>query len=76
MIRAIENTTGLSVQDAFIQLVAVAVRLGMVNGGVIVNVLPAVNQIEAVERCFSAFAVQYCVHVVSHQRTTQRDRLG
>src|SRR5687767_8731181 len=64
---SIENTTGLSVENTFIQLVAVAVRFGMVNGGVIVNVLFSVNQIEAVERRFSTFAVQYCVHMVSHQ---------
>src|SRR3954447_2934292 len=51
---AVEDRGCLAVQNALVQLVAVGVRLGVVDRGVIVDVLRAVNDVEAVERRFRA----------------------
>ena len=40
---AVEDRAGVAFQDAFVQLVAGGVRLGVIDGGVIVDVLVAVR---------------------------------
>ena len=55
---AVEDAVGLAVEDALVQLVAGAVRLGVVDDRVVVDVLRAVGQVEAVERALAAFAVE------------------
>src|SRR5581483_11875555 len=71
---AIEDRAGAAVQNAFVELVAAGVRLGVVDGGVIVDVLGAVDDIEAVDVGVCAFG-ENRIHVVANQRTTQGNRV-
>ncbi len=69
---AVENGSSPAVENAFVHLVARAVRLGVVEHGVIVDMLRAVHDVEAVERGFRAFG-KHRVGVVAHQGAAQRD---
>ena len=74
MIRPLKTARRLAVQDALVQLVAGAVRLGVVDGRVIIDVLRAVHDVEAVERRLRAFG-EHRAGIVADQRAAQRDRV-
>ena len=71
---AVEDRVRLAVQDALVQLVAGGVRLGVVDGGVIVHVLRAVDDVESVQRGLGAFREER-VGIVAHQRAAERNRV-
>ncbi len=52
---AVEHRAGAVIEDALVQLVAVAVRLRVEDGRVVVDETSAVDQIEPVERALGAF---------------------
>ena len=72
--RPLKTALALAVQNALVQLVAVGVRLGVVDDGVIVDVLRAVHDVEAVERRLGAFRKRRA-GVVADQRAAERDRV-
>ena len=72
---AVEDAVGLAVEDALVKLVTGAVRHGVVDAGVVVDVLLAVGHIKAVERAFAAFAREHGADFVAHQAAAQRDRV-
>ena len=72
---AVEDGAGVPAQDPFVQLVAAAVRLGVVDRRVIVDQPPAVREIQAVQRAVAALAVEHGDDVVPDQRAAERDRV-
>ena len=67
---AVENRAGAARQNALVQLVAGGVRLGVIDGGVIIDVLLARDQIQAVERAFAALR-EHGVDVVADKRAAE-----
>jgi hypothetical protein len=55
--------------------VAGAVRLGVIDGGVIIDVLVAADQVQAVQRAFAALR-EDGVHVVAYQPAAEGQRVG
>ena len=64
---------GFAVEDAFVKFVTRAVGLGVFEQSVIVDVLFAAGQVEAVECGFAAFAGQEGVDIVARQTPAQRN---
>src|SRR5580658_5365145 len=64
----------MALQDTLVQFMAGGVRLGVVDSGVIVDVLAASDEIQAVERAFAAFR-EDGVHVVANQRAAEGKRV-
>ena len=62
---------GFAVEDAFVKFVTRTVGLGVFEQSVIVNVLFAAGQVEAVECGFAAFAGQEGVDIVARQTPAQ-----
>ena len=60
----------------FFKLAAGAVRLGVVDGRVIVHVLKAADHVKAVKRAFGAFPVQDRFDLLPRQRPAKRHRTG
>ena len=73
---AVEHALAAIVEDALVELVALAVRLGVIDGRVVVHQPIAVDQVEPVHRAVDAFAVEHRVDVVAHQPAAERDVLG
>ena len=59
------------VQDALVELVALAVRLSVLHPGVVVHVLRALREEEAVERAQAVFRQQRDRQVVAHQTAAE-----
>ena len=74
MILPLKTACELSVQDALVHLVAGGVRLGVVDRGVIVHVLRAVDDVQAVQVGVGAFGEDR-VGVVAGERAAQRNRV-
>ena len=72
MMRPLKTACALSIEDAFVDFVAGAVRFGVIEDGVIIDVLRAVDNVQAVEGGVRAFG-QHGVGVVAHQRAAQRN---
>ncbi len=60
---AVEDAAGPAVEDALVQLVAGAIRLGMVDARVVIDQLVAARQVQAVKRGFAALRVEHHVDV-------------
>ena len=69
---AVKNTVRVVIEDAVIELAAIAVRAGMLDQHVIVYMLMAAAEEETVDQAFAAFSGEHRMHVVAHQRTAQR----
>ena len=67
MILPLNTAARLAVEDALVELVAGAVRLGVVDRRVVVDVLLAVADVEAVERRTPRLAVEARVDVVARE---------
>ena len=65
---AIEDAVRRAVEDALVQLPAVAVGLHMFDARLVVDVLVAVAEVEAVQRGTAAFAAQLGVDVRARER--------
>ncbi len=72
---AVENRARTPFQDSFVQLVAVAMWLDVIDPHVVVDQLFAFDHIKTVEGRFAALAVEDGVDVVAHQTTAPRDRV-
>src|SRR3989441_1737516 len=64
------------IQDAVIELSAVAVRAGVLHEHVVIEMLLAIADEEAVNQALSTFSSQYGVHVVAHQPSAKKHRVG
>src|SRR5207302_878738 len=64
------------IQDAVIELAAVAVRAGVLHQHVVIEVLLAIADEEAVNQALSTLSSQYGVHVVAHQPSAKKHRVG
>ena len=73
---AVENPLRSAGEDAFVELAAAAVRLLVVDPGVVVGVLAAVQQVEAIEGAIAAFSGEHGVGVVPDERATQCNGTG
>ena len=70
---AIEHRTRLAIENAFVKLLAAAMRLSMVDRRMRVGVLVAVNHVKAINPAFCAFMVHHNVDGVTRKRRTQID---
>ena len=71
---AVEDPRRSAVEHPFVELAAAAVGLGVIEGGVIVDVLPAADDVEAVEGALGAFAAEHCRDVFTNERSAKLDR--
>ena len=71
--RAVEDGPRLAVEHSFIELAARAVGDGVVDQGMIVEVLTAAHEVKAVERDVGALAGEQHVDVVAHELPAQGD---
>src|SRR6266436_3788835 len=67
----VKNAVCVAIEDPVVELPAAAARAGMFYQHVVVQVLVAVADEEAVNQTLSPFACQHGVYVVAHQRTAQ-----
>ena len=68
---AVKDAVGLAVEDALVQLMAIAMRLGVVDDGEAVDVLLVAAQVETVDRRLGAFAIEADSHLVANQSAAQ-----
>ena len=73
---AVEDADRAAVENALVELMAGAVRLGVVDQGVVIDVLRAVDGVQTVEVAMAAFVVEHHVDVVAGQRAAERERMG
>ena len=73
---AVEHRVGFTVQDAFVELVARAVGLGVIDHRVVVDETTTVRHVESVERAVDPFTIQQRIDVVANERASQRDGMG
>ena len=71
---AVEDAARFAVEDAVEVLVALAVRLGVHDGRVVIHVLVAAQHGEPVQDQVGPRPVEHRVDVVAHQRAAERDR--
>ena len=71
---AVEDSRRSAVEHAFVKLAAAAVGLGVVERRVIVDVLPAADDVEAVEGALGAFAAEHCLDLLTNERSAKLDR--
>ena len=69
---AVEDGGRLAVENALVDLMTIGVRLGVVDDGVIVDVLRAAGDIEAVDSGLRAFG-KYRADVVADELASERD---
>ncbi len=67
---AVENSPGRIIEDSFVELPAALVRLGMVDHGMMIDVLAAPNHVKAVQGTLTPLPLEARVDVVAHQATT------
>ena len=72
---AVEDAARRAVHDALVELAARAVRRGVIDHGVVVEVLRAGPDEEAVQRALGALGVEPDVQVVAGQGAAERDRV-
>ena len=70
---AVEDAARVTVNDAFVDLMAVAMGHGVVNSRVVVHQLPAIGKINTIESAFPAFPAEDGVGVVADQPPAQAD---
>src|SRR5207237_9586960 len=63
------------IQDAVIELAAVAVRTGVLHQHVVVEVLLTIADEQAINQALSAFSSQYGMDVVAHQSLAKTYRV-
>src|SRR5262249_30642837 len=67
-----ENTARLPVQNAVVELAAVAMRAGMLHEHVVIHVLSSVGHEQAVDQALRALSSQYGMNVVADQSPAQK----
>ena len=72
---AVKHAMGVAIQNSVIKLPAAAVRAGMFDVHVIVEMLPSLAHEQTVNQAFAALARQHRVNIVTHQSTTQQKRV-
>src|SRR2546425_213691 len=70
---AIEDRARLPIEDAFVKLLAGAMRLAMVDHRMRVCVLVAINHVKPINPAFCAFMVHHNVDGVTRKRRAQID---
>ena len=71
---AVKDAVRAVIENAVVKLAAGAVRAGVLDQHVVVEVLPAVADEQAVDQALAALAGQNRMHVVAHQRSAQSAR--
>jgi len=64
---SVENAVRMAVEDSVIKLPAAAVRAGMLDQHVVIQMLVPVADEQAIDKALSAFACQHGMHIVAHQ---------
>src|SRR5690606_37491723 len=72
---AAENTACGVVQNAAVKLATVAMRLSMINQGVVVDMAAAVHVIKSIEQAFAMLAIKAGGDVVACQARTEGHRV-
>ena len=72
---AMKDAVRVIIQNTVVELTAGAVRTSVLDQHVIIEMLPAIADEEAIDQALSAFAGQDWVHVVSHQTSTKKHRM-
>ena len=73
---AVEDRARAAAEDALVDLVARAVRLGVIDRRVRVDQPLAVGQVQAVQRALGAFAVEHRDDVVADDAAAEREGVG
>src|SRR5262249_18120411 len=68
----VEDAVGALVEDAVIKLAAAAVRAGMLDEHVVVHVLGAAPDEEAVDEALAAFPREHRMNVIANQAAAQK----
>ena len=69
---AMENAVRAAVQNAVVELAAAAVRAGVLDQHVVIEVLLSAADEQAVDQAFAAFAGENRMNVVAHDRAAQQ----
>ena len=69
---AVKDAVRAAVENAVVELAAAAVRAGVLDQHVVVEMLAAVADEQAVDQALAAFAGQHRMHVVAHQRAAEQ----
>ena len=70
---AVKDAVRPIIQDAVVELAAGAMRAGMLNQHVVVEVLVAIADEQAIDQAFGTFAGQNGMHVVANQASTEQN---
>ena len=70
---SVEHGRRIVLEDALVELAAVAVGLGVVEHGVVVDVLPIAGQDQAIEPAVGPLSVQHRDGVLAHEPAAQMD---
>ena len=68
---AVEDTPAPAIKDSFVQLVAIAVGLGVIDSRLVVDKLARFREIQTIPRAFAALTIKDNDPLISHNRSTQ-----
>ncbi len=72
---SVKNAVGMIVENAVVELTAAAVRAGVLDQHVVIEMLAAVADEQAIDQALSAFTGQHRMHVVAHQSSAEKHRV-
>ena len=72
---AVENAVRVIIQNAVVKLAAAAVRAGVLDEHVIVEMLAAIADEQAVDQALAALAREHRMDVVAHQPAAEQQRM-
>jgi hypothetical protein len=67
----VKDAMRMSIQNAVIELAAAAMRTGVLDMHVVVEMLPSISNKEAVDQALAAFSAKDGMHIVANQSTPQ-----
>src|SRR5947208_1643788 len=71
----VEDAVRMAVKNAVVELTAAAMRASMLDVHVVIEMLAALTDEQAVDQTLSAFSGKYWMHVVSDQAASQQKRV-
>ena len=72
---SVEDAVGVAVENAVVELPAAAMRAGVLDEHVVIHMLPAAGDEQAVDQALAALAGQHRMHVIADQSAAQQHRM-
>src|SRR5215470_12787765 len=72
---SVKNAMRVAVQNPVVKLATAAVRAGMLDVHVVVEMLPPITDKEPVDQTLAAFSRQHRMHVVANQSASEQQRV-